>query len=39
MANRPNKIQQIVQAQAQPIIHLIVADFARKVPKHQRLVQ
>jgi hypothetical protein len=39
MANRPNKIIQKVQAPAQPIIHPIIAEFARKVAKHQRLVQ
>jgi hypothetical protein len=39
MANRLNKTHQIVQAQAQPIIHPIMMEFARKVTKHQRLVQ
>jgi hypothetical protein len=34
MANRPNKIIQTVQAQAQPI-----TTFSKKVAKHQRLVQ
>jgi hypothetical protein len=39
VSNRPNHNQQIVQAQAQPIINLIIAEFARKVAEHQRLVQ
>jgi hypothetical protein len=39
MSNRPYNNQQIVRAQAQPIIHPIIAEFSRKVVEHQRLVQ